>query len=468
MRRRTFALAVTLAVVLGGCGSSERSLRFDAERARYWARRDETSWRAAGLAADSLSARVARRNAEIEQEFGAAGAPGIAELRDPDTVARLRLAAESGLLATDLRASKEATEEIAGEYDRIGRIYRFDPDVRARASLGAGKVWERLGQGDRALDVYRAYLGRDGRPTTGIGPVDRVEAFDVDLEIHVALLARELRSRGEAETIVREVRDRLRRTAELWADRTGVSRVKRRLAEANALMNDQKAAREGFEEVLRDAAPGDDRAEVLLALGMLAADARQNTDAETWWREALREGDEIPAAAEARVRLGELLVETRRPRDGLEVIDGFLALGARVREGRESEALYWKGQAFIARGQWEDALPVLREAALREPGAAHALPAAGVYRSRLTRLRAGPQAGDQLVVKAAEADPGIPPEIRVPRTWESDRRRERLDEFRQQGLRVLRTVAESAADPDLRERARAQLDRLRAVFKASE
>ena len=32
---------------------------------------------------------------------------------------------------------------------------------------------------------------------------------------------------------------------------------------------------------------------MLLALGMLAADARQNTDAETWWREALREGDEI-------------------------------------------------------------------------------------------------------------------------------------------------------------------------------
>jgi len=458
---RAVVVPLALAGLLGGCGETERSRRYQLESERWRAMRTEQRWRETRRSGPELDADVVALHRDISRRWGMTEPPGITVLRDPDAVERLRLAASSALLAADLEARAGPTRELAEEYDRLGRVYGFDPDIRARAGLGAGKIWEGLGDRLHALGVYRRYLGRDGRPAPAPGPLDRVDAFEVDLEIHAAMLARDELPPDEAREVILAIQDRLARTVETWQDRPGVDRVRRRLAEASAILGDVPTAIETLEDVCGRALPGDERSELLLELGDLHYDREDRpAEAEVRFRESALGGDEIPAAAEARLRLGELLVRRGRAREGLEVLDQALRLGARVREGRQSEILYWKGRALVALGQWEDALPVLRDGATAEAGSPLALAAAGRYRDRLAGLRQAAVPGDLLLVETAERVPDPDGRVTVPRSWAEEERRARREAHAREGISALSRVAQTAADPEVRARAARALTRL--------
>lgn len=448
-------------VFLVGCNETSLSRRFDAEREVWRAERQETDWRKEFVApGPEIDARVAELHERIEARFGAADPPGASALGDSDTVQRLRLAGLSAFRAADLRARTSSERDLAQEYGRIGRIYGFDHALRARARLGEGKVWEKVGERRRALDVYREYLERPGRFAKTSAPVSRVEQFDVDLEVHLGLLAADELGRSEARELQREARDRLQQTVKAWGDRHGATIALRRQAELSAVLGEAEQAIFDFDRLLETASSVDERAELLLLTGILFDDELDDADqAEQRYRAAARTSEIVRPAAEARLRLGELFVRERRAADGVEEIDKLLALGARVLENLESEALYWKARGLIALGQWEDAVPVLRRASATDPASPFALASAALYRERLARLRSGNQ-GEELFVTTAEAVPDVTPKFQVPRSWAETVRTQRQKGVWSRGLDPLQRLGREARDSEIRSRATAQSERL--------
>lgn len=462
MRPAALGAALVVALIgLTGCQETSLSRRFDAERDVWRAERQEADWRKDFVApGPEIDARVAELHERIEARFGAAEPPGAAWLKDPDHVERLRLAGLSAFRAADLRARTSSEREMAQEYARIGRIYGFDHALRARARLGEGKVWEKVGERRRALEVYRDYLERPGRLIKTSAPVSRVEQFDVDLEVHLGLLAAAELRRAEAREWQAESRARLEQTVKGWGERHGARIALRRLAEISAVLGDAEQAIFDFDRLLESASSVDERAELLLLTGILFDDELGDADqAEQRYRAAARTSEIVRSAAEARLRLGDLFVRERRPADAVKEVDKLLALGARVLENLESEALYWKARGLIALGRWEDAVPVLRRASTIDPASPFALASAALYRDRLARLRSGNQ-GEELFVKTAEAVPDAAPPFQVPRAWVDTVREQRQAAIWRQALDPLDDLARRARDAEIRERAAVQSERL--------
>ncbi len=471
IRRARAAALLALGLVAGMCGtgcreSVEMVRRWDAERDRWRADQQESGWiREHGRLGASHRERLRESHRRIATRYGSANSPSEAELRDRDVALRLRIAGSSALYAADLAANGPATPELLVEYSEVARVYAFDRNLSIRAGLGAGWTAERLESPREALSIYVELLRDQAATEAARGPGARfgmVQALLVDLEVHASILAGSALEPGGANDVRLGGARRLEAWGEGGESRPGERRIDRRRAELHFLAGEWDEGIALLVPRFEEAGTVDERAEIALVLGEAAEfGARDAERAEAWYREAARQGEDVPSAAEGRMRLGDLLTRTGRAWEGMRELETLLGLGARVLEDRRAEILVLKARSLVALDRWEDALPSLRDATLLDPGDPFVLVAAAEIHARLrrfTRPAAGPAARE--FVSLAETVPGRAGPAYPSREWAEWAREVRRRAAWRAAVEELRTVARSAADEELARAAAEAADRI--------
>jgi tetratricopeptide (TPR) repeat protein len=457
-RRGLLALVLVGAVAAVGCRDAiELSRRFDAERDRWRTDRLEAGWRQRGGIGPERRARLRDFHLRIARRHGGKRAPTASELADPDVALRFRIAGSSALYAADLASVQGASEEVAREYDRVAEVYEFDRGIHVRARIGEGWTRERLGQTERALALYEELVVRG--PVETEGWFGSAEVLLLDLEPHLAIVARERFGTEAARAVALRSVDRLEARRK---EGGGGRRLVLRLAECRFLAGDWERGLAELEPLFDSAGSDEERADLALEIAQAAEFGAGDLErAEHWYRRSIERGTAIPSAAEARLRLGDLLTRTRRAGEGLDLLDELLGLGARVLQHREAEALVAKSRALVALDRWEDALPVLDSAIGLDPGDPWSLVAAADVHARMrgfTRPEAGPAA--RTLVAAAERVPSPAGPSGPPRRWSEFEAERRSRDVWRRAVRELLRVAGSADDSDTRSAARTQAGRL--------
>lgn len=351
---------IALLATVSACAASheEAVQRFEAERTRWKADRLERRLTLAGADSSVASRRLQHEHTEIARRFGPDGRLGANSILDPDARVRYRIAGSSALYAVDLEARESVGEEACAEYSGIAERYAFDSEIALRARIREGLARERRGEESAALAAYERALETppSGDPFAG-NDVPVHEQLRADLEVHVALLARDLRSVADASDVVRRSVDRLRARAEKWAGHAGENRLRRRLAEALAIADRGEEAAALLQELLGAASTGEARAEFALLIGEVEEVTRHRPDeAETWYRRAVAEGIGRPIGNDARLHLGHLLRAAGREREAADFFSIAIISGASTTAAHRAEALYGQARCMDDLDRREDAL----------------------------------------------------------------------------------------------------------------
>lgn len=441
-------------LLAAGCAPEHAELvkRHEAQRERWHVDREERNW--------SVSEQR-EAHQEIARRFGPSDSPTETEMNDPDWWERQAIAGTSALYAVDLASSGEQTPELAAEYDRVAERWSFDEELRLLARFGQGRTLGRLGQLDEAAVALRQVV-QVSDETIDADHMTWARPLLLDLEVHLALLERDLAQRDRRPVDLTPARERMLERATRWEGRPEGFRARRRAAELAELNGDVDVAVEEFTELAEQGKTADDRAEIQLALGDLYFfRLDRKAEAERCYRIAVEQGPNVRASAEARVRLMELCVRLGRYQLGLRTADDFLNLGARVQEGRLEEALYWRARCLLELGHWVDAIPTLVDGAAGDPADPFTLACAArlYHRMRTFRHKDTAAAVERLVGVAVRVpawelvDP--------PRDWSLTWREQRREFAWKEGADELQVALRSVRDPDQRERGRAALERIR-------
>jgi tetratricopeptide (TPR) repeat protein len=453
-RRARAAAALATALLLGGCLDARPQLvaRHEAERASWHAERDE---------ADVTKDEAREAHLGIARRFGPDAPPGrVPPGARPGAAADYRarqvIAGSSALRAADLAAeTRGASLELAEEYADVADRWPDVPDLHFLGRLREGATLQRVGDRHGALAAFRDVQQQAGTIDDDAYPWAR--ALTVDLEVHVALLSRDIESAGDVARGMEEARRRLAKRASDWAALPEGRRARRRGAEMAFLAGDTNAAVAAFDSLAASASGTHERAELELALGEIQQFARKDLDAaETAYRAAMQQGPLEPAAAEARIRLVALCLDRGIPEIGVRIADEVLTLGARALAGHESEARYWRGRCLLELGRWTDAIPSFEDGARGDPASPFTLACAARLHRRMREFEApDTEAASARLLDVARRVPPPPP-IPVPCDWAKTWREERAAFAWKEGVDELKRLD----DPDQAEAARAAAGRI--------
>ena len=466
--------ALLVACALGACEStSEFSRRFDAERARWRVDREEVELRSGeDVPTDSTIARIRALHAEVGSLYGATEPPPATTLANHDARLRLQIAGSSSLYDLDLAAQGQPAAEIADAYAALARVYTFDPALWFRARLGEASLRERLGDAEGALGVYRSIV-HEGRGAAGVSPASVPLADDelvLDLHVHAGILAVESLAPDAAARELRSLTVSITDQLASETDSLRTLRLRERLAELQFLEGRWDAGCALLDSLAREVSLPARRAEWILLRANVLQYLTDHVDlADAGYRDVITVMDGSQVATEARLRLTELLLDRRRGSSALGLIDDTLELGASLLDNRSAEARYWKGQALVAIGRWEDAIPVLHEASQWDPDSPYALLAAIERQRRLARLTRPSARELPALVSLAESVPANAYPGRVPKSWSDLLRERRARELWRESIEGLLTTTRDVREVSVRERvilAAARLARERAGDEA--
>ena len=379
---------LALWTALPGCSGEtapEFERRFLAEREEWRARKAEAEPRAVSSGPVEAAARARQLHAEIEQKFGVEARPSGEDLANPDRRTRLLVAGRAGLRSAHLGLRAGEVAEAAEMFARVGEIYGFAEDLEYQAWMGEGIAWELLGDVRRALLIYARVLDKYPAVRAGVeGAPSQVNVDLLNLAVHRADLAKHTPALEGVDRIIVQERARLRG---LLFGREGTRagrEVRWRLAEVHLVCGDWEDGASALEDLATEAGEGADRAQLLLEAGeawLRSSDGLSGAERNALAAQMAGAGTE--QGAEARLLLGRVLLAKGNAAGALSVLEDLLALGARLRAGREAEARYLRGQCLVALGRWEEAVPILEYVAKANPRSPYGI----LARSRSLKMR---------------------------------------------------------------------------------
>jgi tetratricopeptide (TPR) repeat protein len=449
---RFAALLVALAALAAsvGCGADgEFVRRFEAERLRWRADREEVRLRAAGELGDrELSVILRARHGEIALSFGASEPPSAGELDNEDTRLRYRIAGASALYRADLGARFGSSEEALGEYEEIARVYGFDRELACRARLGEGRVRERTGDLAGALTSFEQVLAI--RPAWRVSEdAQETEVFAdpllLDLEIHCLLLLRETSDPARFRARLAEVEGQARERIVRAGTEKIATTLAQRLAEILFLEERWAEGCAQLEQAAGKMPAGGERASLLVRLGEVRRDAMKDPEeAEAAFDRAADDGLGTPVAAQARLRLAQLIMGAGRAAEALAVVEDVLATSPSRVEMWRAEALLTKARCLKTLGRWEDALPVLASVPAADPASPLGLVALEEMVIRMRSLYTPELAvqGAEDAVAVAERVPPVVPPVEPRFSWDEWRRARTERERWKEAVSFLRAIEE--------------------------
>lgn len=349
-------------ITLAGCSpSSERAMRYEAERVRWKIDREEE--RAAALGTSSTQEEISRilgLHEEIEQRFGPTEPPSDVQLKNADAVVRLRIAGASALYRADLETLHFPKADLVERYRTISRVYAFDEELAVRALAGEGKLLEKLGRFDEAQYPYRELVDRYPCFDPS-GDQRRTPSFDeegrLDLEVHALAMA--MRWRGQNATAFRDrVLSRTRAYVAEGAETTeGVSMAIRHLARLELVCGNRPEAIAHLRRRIDTMREGEDRHLALIEWAEVVSRGPEGLPvAEAELRSFLGERTQGLLSADARLLLAKMAMQTSRWVDALSWLQELLETRARDIEGLEIEARVLRARCLAEMGRGQDAI----------------------------------------------------------------------------------------------------------------
>jgi tetratricopeptide (TPR) repeat protein len=443
-----------IAWLLSGCGeTSEFAERFDAERARWHADREEADLRAGTPSpGEATLAKIRALHASVGERYGATTAPTPAQLADPDARLRLQIAGSSSLYELDLASLAPPTAELADRYARLADVYAFDRSLWFRCRLGEASIRERLDETDAALAVYRRIVTDAGVPTRiGAGGDGQ---YVLDLHVHAGILALEHLPPNAAARELASLHESIAAPLAAGADTLLAPYLQECLAQICFLERKWDEGCAILDTLASSISLPARRANFILMEGEVRQYETRDLDlAEAAYREVITVMDGTPIATTARLRLAESLLRRRRPAAALDIVEETLELGASLLVDNAAEARYWKARALTDLGRWEDAIPVFHEAAELDAESPYAFLAAIERQRRLERLTRPSSREAPNLVGQADRVPANPYRRLVPKHWSDYARERRARSIWRESIEGLLDVTKNVRDVDVRENA---------------